>query len=275
MEINVLKRVTEEMTGNRSVALITVTEATGSTPGKTGAMMAVLADGTSYGTVGGGKLEGEVTKTARECLKTGEDRLLNYHLKDDAAGIGMQCGGDAQVFIKVFRPQNQLILVGGGHIAQALYHLGMMLGFRVTVVEDRKEFASRERFPEAEQLLLGDMGELMASMPLNNGSYVVIVSRGHQMDELALRAVLGKPAAYVGMIGSRTKVAHTVKSLRETGVSEEQIRQVYMPIGLDLGGQRPEEIAVSIMAQIMSVKYGTTPRHLKMLETESESAPNL
>jgi len=269
MEINVLKRVTEEMAGNRSVALVTVTEATGSTPGKTGAMMAVLADGSSYGTVGGGKLEGEVTKAARECLETGADQLLSYHLKDDADGIGMQCGGDAQVFIKIFKPQNQLILVGGGHIAQALYQLGIMVGFRVTVVEDRKEFANRERFPEAEQLLVGDMGEMMMAMSLTNGSYVVIVSRGHQTDEQSLRGVLGKPAAYVGMIGSRTKVAHTIKSLRETGVPEEQIRQVYMPIGLNLGGQKPEEIAVSIMAQILSVKYGTTPNHLKMLEIPS------
>jgi len=265
MEINVLKRITEEMGAEKPVALVTVIEATGSTPGKTGAMMAVLEDGTTFGTVGGGKLEGEITKEAVICLKTGEDRLLNYHLKDDEEGIGMQCGGDAQAFVKVFKPRQQLILAGGGHISQSLYHQGLMLGFRVTIVEDREEYCNRERFPQADQLLVGDMGKLMEDMPLGSGTYVVIGSRGHKMDEIALRAVMGRSVAYVGMIGSRNKVAHTIKSLRDSGVKEEHIDQVYMPIGLDLGGQKPEEIAISIIAQILAVKYGTEPKHLKVL----------
>ncbi len=265
MEINVLKRITEEMAAEKPVALVTVIEATGSTPGKTGAMMAVLEDGTTIGTVGGGKLEGEMTREAVECLAKGEDKLLNYHLQDDEEGIGMQCGGDAQAFVKVFKPRQQLILVGGGHIALSLYQLGLMLGFRVTVVEDREEYCNRERFPKAEQLLVGDMGQLMEDMPLGSGSYVVVVSRGHKMDELALRAILGRPVAYIGMIGSRNKVAHTIKSLRDSGIKEDHIDQVYMPIGLDLGGQKPEEIAVSIVAQILAVKYGTEPKHLKVL----------
>lgn len=265
MEINIMKYITDEMTGDRPVALVTVVEATGSTPGKTGAMMAVLNDGTIIGTVGGGKLEGEITKAAMECLKKGEDRLLQYHLQDDEQGIGMQCGGDAQVFIKVFQPRLQLVLVGGGHIAQELYKLGLMLGFRITILEDREEYANPRRFPQAEALRVGDMGKILEEMELGHASYVVIVSRGHKMDELALRAVLGREAAYVGMIGSRNKVANTIKSLRESGVAEEHIQQVFMPIGLDLGGQKPEEIALSIMAEILSVKYGTEPKHLKML----------
>lgn len=265
MEINVLKQITQEMANEKPVALVTVIEATGSTPGKTGAMMAVMEDGSTMGTVGGGKLEGEITKEAMDCLSKGQDRLLTYHLQDDEEGIGMQCGGDAQAFVKVFKPRQQLMLVGGGHIAQSLYHLGLMLGFRVSVVEDREEYCNRQRFPEAEELLVGDMGTLMAERPLGSGTYVVIVSRGHKMDEMALRAVLGRGAAYVGMIGSRNKVAHTIQSLRDSGVEEEHIRQVYMPIGLDLGGQKPEEIAVSIMAQILAVKYGTEPKHLKIL----------
>ena len=265
MEINVLKRITEEMANEKPVALVTVVEATGSTPGKVGAMMAVLEDGSTFGTVGGGKLEGEMTKEAMTCLKTGEDRLLSYHLQDDEEGIGMQCGGDAQAFVKVFKPRQQLVLVGGGHIALSLYKLGLMLGFRVTIVEDREEYCNRERFPEADGLLVGDMGKLMADMPLGSGTYVVVVSRGHKMDEIALRAVLGRPAAYVGMIGSRNKVGHTITSLRDSGIKEEYIDKVFMPIGLDLGGQKPEEIAVSIMAQILAVKYGTEPKHLKVL----------
>ena len=271
VEINVLKHITDQMAENRPAALVTVIEAAGSTPGKTGTMMAVLEDGTTVGTVGGGKLEGEIIKSARECLETGENRLLKYHLKDDEKGIGMQCGGDAQVFVKVFQPRQQLVLAGGGHIALSLYRLGLMMGFRVTVVEDREEFASRERFPEAENLLVGDMGKRLEELPLGADSYVVIVSRGHQMDELALRAVLDRPIPYVGMIGSRTKIANTIKSLRDTGVDEELIQKVYMPIGLDLGGQKPEEIAVSIMAEILAVKYGTTPSHLKMIPGKKDT----
>jgi xanthine dehydrogenase accessory factor len=265
VEINVLKHITDQMSGNRPVALVTVIEAAGSTPGKTGTMMAVLDGGTTVGTVGGGKLEGEIIKSARECLETGENRLLKFHLQDDEKGIGMQCGGDVQVFVKVFQARQQLVLAGGGHISLSLYRLGLMMGFRITVVEDREEFANRERFPEADNLLVGDMGKLLEELPLGAGSYVVIVSRGHQMDELALRAVLNRPIPYVGMIGSRTKIANTIKSLRDTGVDEETIQNIYMPVGLDLGGQKPEEIAVSIMAEILAVKYGTTPGHLKMM----------
>lgn len=265
MEISVVQRIAEEMAKENPVALVTVIEATGSTPGKTGAIMAVLADGTTLGTVGGGKLEGEITKEAVTCLERGEDRLLRYHLKDDEKGIGMQCGGDAQAFVKVFKPRQQLILAGGGHIAQSLYQLGLMLGFRITIMEDREEYCNRERFPQADELLVGDMGQLMKDTPLGSATYVVIVSRGHKMDELALRGALGRPCAYIGMIGSRNKVAHTIKSLRESGVEEEHIDKVFMPIGLDLGGQKPEEIAISIMAQILALKHGTEPKHLKIL----------
>lgn len=265
MEMNIMKHITEEITGERTVALVTVVEAIGSTPGKTGAMMAVNHDGTIMGTVGGGKLEGEITKAAMECLEKGEDRLIQYHLQDDEKGIGMQCGGDAQVFIKVFQPRLQLVLAGGGHIAQELYKLGLTLGFRITILEDREEYANPIRFPQAEALRVGDMGKILEEMDLGHTSYVVIVSRGHKMDELALRAVLGREVAYIGMIGSRNKVANTITSLRETEVPEEQISRVFMPIGLDLGGQKPEEIALSIMAEILAVKYGTQPRHLKML----------
>ncbi|MDW7671353.1 MAG: XdhC/CoxI family protein [Bacillota bacterium] len=272
MEINVLKHITDQMAENRPAAMVTVIEATGSTPGKSGTMMAVLEDGTTVGTVGGGTLEGEIIKSARECLERGESRLLKYHLTDDEKGIGMQCGGDVQVFVKVFQTRQQLVLAGGGHIAQSLYRLGLMMGFRVTVVEDREEYAGRDRFPEAENLLVGDMGKLLEELPMGAGSYVVIVSRGHQLDELALRAVMNRPVSYVGMIGSRAKIANTVKSLRDSGVDEELIQNVYMPIGLDLGGQKPEEIAVSIMAEILAVKYGTTPSHLKMKSGKTYSA---
>jgi len=258
--------ITQALREGRPVALATVVQARGSTPREAGAKMVVFADGTILGTVGGGAMEAQVIAAAREALAAGESRLLHFTLREGAdegseePGI---CGGDADVFIDVMLPQPTLLIAGAGHIAVPLARLGDILGFRVVVVDDRADFATPERFPTAGQLRVGDIATELSKVDINNQTYVVIITRGHAYDEAALRAVVNSPAAYIGMIGSRRKVATVFSHLREAGVSEEALARVHAPIGLDIGAETPEEIAVSIAAEIILVRRGGSGRTMR------------
>jgi xanthine dehydrogenase accessory factor len=166
------------------------------------------------------------------------------------------CGGDAQVFIEVMRLKQTLLIAGAGHVSQPLAELGYLMGFRTVVVDDRPELLTRERFPHADQLLVSDFQGLAEEVAVNELTYVVIVTRGHRYDTVVLGQVLGLPAAYIGMIGSRKKVREVFDTLLEQGVSAERLSQVYAPIGLRTGGQTPAEIALSIMAEVVMVQHG-------------------
>ncbi len=253
-EIN--KEVARCAEENIPAALATVVEATGSTPGRVGAKMLVYADGKIMGTVGGGCLEAAVIEEARHAIRKGQPRLSSYSLNPEAAGgIGMVCGGKVTVFIEPVLPKPHLVIAGGGHIAQEIFWLAKRLKFEVSVIDDRTEFASADRFPGADRLIVSDIGEALRSLPVHAQTYIVIVTRGHRYDEEALQAVLGSPAAYIGMIGSRKKIKTIYGNLENKGVAPELLEQVYAPIGLDLGGNEPAEIAVGVMAQILQVRY--------------------
>jgi xanthine dehydrogenase accessory factor len=240
---------------NIPAALATVVETTGSTPGRVGAKMLVFADGKIMGTVGGGGLEAAVIEEARHAIKSGRPRLSGYSLTpEQAGGLGMVCGGKATVYIEPVLPKPHLVIAGGGHIAKEIYWLAKRLNFEVSVIDDREEFANKERFPDADRLVVSDIAETLRSLPVHAQTYIAIVTRGHKYDEEALHAVLGTPAAYIGMIGSRRKIKTVYSSLENKGVDPELLKQVYAPIGLDLGGNEPAEIALAIMAQILQVQ---------------------
>ncbi|SET46924.1 xanthine dehydrogenase accessory factor [Natronincola peptidivorans] len=263
MEYKLLDVLREEVKENRKAALVTVTKAMGSTPRKTGSMMVVFQNGRTYGTIGGGKFEIAAIHAAVKSLEEGKSGSFHFQLNDEVGSLQMQCGGEADVFIKVFVPNHKLMLVGGGHIALSLYELGKKLGFFTVVFEDREEYANKARFPDVDEIQLGNIEEKLQNYPIDETCYIVIVTRGHQADESALKSVIHSNAAYIGMIGSKNKTAYILDNLRKEGIPQDTIDKLYAPIGLGLGGETPEEIALSILAEILLVKNNGRFIHMK------------
>jgi xanthine dehydrogenase accessory factor len=218
--------------------------------------MLVQANGKIIGTVGGGSIEHQVYKEALTLIEGNEARLAHFELTNaDASKEGMVCGGVVDVFLEPIKPLPALIIFGGGHISFFLARIGKMVDFRVTIIDDRPEFANAERFPEADETIAEEIAAVTKRLDINSSSYIVIVTRGHQKDTQVLQWAATTPAGYIGMIGSKRKI-HTVFSyLKTKGISQEQLDRVHSPIGLPIGAETPEEIAVSIMAEIIQVRH--------------------
>jgi len=239
----------------QEAALVTIVSTSGSTPREEGAKMLVKPDGAIVGTIGGGTLEAQVIEEAIKVIKQGKPKHLHMSLTaKEAEEAGMICGGDLEVFIEPILTTPTLFIFGGGHISLPLAKTAKLLGFKIAVIDDRAEFANTERFPEAEMVLADDFTKAFSKLKIDKTSYIVIVTRGHQHDELVLDMALGTPAKYIGMIGSKTKVKATYSHLLAKGVPKEKLDSVHSPIGLEIGAQTPEEIAVSILAEIVKVK---------------------
>jgi xanthine dehydrogenase accessory factor len=241
--------------GERTV-LATVVRVQGSTPREVGARMLLLGDGGICGTVGGGAREADVITAARELLAKGGSRLLAIDFQEGLrGGAGPVCGGTMEVFMERIDPARQVIIAGAGHVAYFLHRALALLEFRTVVVDPRPEWASEERFPGA-ALVHAPFPEGVAGVAIGAADAVVLVTPGHQHDRETLRCALATPAAYIGMIGSRTKVATVFRGLREEGFDAEAIGRVHAPIGLDIGAETPAEIAVAIAAEIVAVLHG-------------------
>ncbi len=237
--------------------LATVIDAKGSTPRKTGAKMVVLPDGKTIDTVGGGKVEAQVIQDALDCLRRGESRTVEYALRPTGEhALGMVCGGETTVFLEVHAPSRTLLIVGAGHISQKLCPMAKLLDFRVVVIDSRPEFANAQRFEQADEVIVGSPAEAASLTRIDDRTHVVIVTHGHLFDKDALRSVVTSPAAYIGMIGSRNKVRIVLDDLAAEGIPAEALARVHAPIGLDLGGQTPGEISVSILGQIIAEWHG-------------------
>jgi xanthine dehydrogenase accessory factor len=236
------------------VVMATVVRAAGSTPRTAGARMLLVADGTIRGTVGGGVREGDVIAAAREVLRKGGSRLLSVDFVEGLkGGEGPVCGGAMEVFMERIDPARRAVIAGAGHLGHALARILALLEYHVIVVDPRQEFASAERFPGA-TLVHMPFPAGIASLDLAPADAVVLVTPGHQHDRESLRCALDSPAGYLGMIGSKTKVATVFQALRDEGVSDEQLARVHAPIGLAIGAETPAEIAVAIAAEIISLK---------------------
>ena len=269
MEMNeaVHQATLEALQQNEPACVLTIVEVSGSTPRGVGAKMLLRADGSSIGSIGGGALEAAALQDAREALDRGESRLEAYSVRgqdDGALGI---CGGDARVFIEVIHTRRTLLIAGAGHVAQPIAELGHMLGFRVVVVDDRAELASSTRFPDADELVVTSFQHLLDKVSVTSRTYVVIVTRGHEHDGVVLQQALSTPAAYIGMIGSRTKVKQVFETLLAGGTSEEALARVFAPVGLRIGGQTPAEIALSIMAEIALVEHDGTGEPMSLRDS--------
>ena len=228
----------------------------GAPPGvgvEVGAKLLVERDGSTLGTLGSAELDDAVTGDARQAMDERGSRVVSYPVPGTA-----QPDGAILVFHEVLEPQPQLLIVGAGHIAVPLAHYGKTLGFEVVVLDDRDKYASRERFPDANRVIAADFGPTLRDFPLTPATYVVIITRAHTYDEESLRLILNKPAAYIGMIGSRRRVQTVLRTLAGEGYDRERLGAIHAPIGLDIGSETPEEIALAIIAEVVVVRRGGT-----------------
>ncbi|NOY98143.1 MAG: XdhC family protein [Chloroflexi bacterium] len=263
MNTSIYQALAELEENNQAAALCTVVRSRGSTPRNSASKMLVYADGGIIGTVGGGELENRVIAEALEALKDGTPRLLEYNMVDPERGDPGICGGQLEVFVEPILPAPMLVVIGGGHVGKAVVHLAKWLGFRVALSDDRPEFCTPEAVPGADAYHPVPMHELPRQFDITPQTYLVLTTRGANVDMAGLPALLQSPAAYIGVIGSKRRWATTVKALREQGVPDEQIQRVHSPIGLEIQAETPEEIAVSILAEIIMLRNGGTGKSMK------------
>jgi xanthine dehydrogenase accessory factor len=276
---DVLEALLAELDRGRRAVLVTVVRSSGSTPRGPGARMLVRSDGTSVGTIGGGAFEAVAQADARDLLAGGGGRtaIKRYTFTERGEdALGMACGGNAEILLEVVEAGELLVIFGAGHVGCALAKAAAAVGFRPALVDDRPEACEA-----AERLGVGDVRrcdpEWSRGVPVTDGSsYVAVVTRCHRTDRMALRHALRRPARYVGLIGSRRKREVIFRELRdEDGIAVDDLRRVRCPIGLPLGGETPEEIAVSIVAELLQVRHGTggPPADTRSDAPSGEGAP--
>jgi xanthine dehydrogenase accessory factor len=235
-------------------ALATIVHTNGSIPSYESSRMLVREDGSSQGTVGGGCVEADVWAAAREVMHKEAPRKLVFHLNNEATyDNGLICGGTVEIFVEPILPQPILYLFGGGHVSTAVAKAAQAVGFGVGVIDDREAFANSQRFPMAQEIYTS-YDDAFAKLQPNSSSFLVIVTRGHKEDMRVLAWAVRTSARYVGMIGSRRKVLSVYKALEKEGYTMEEFERVYAPMGLDIGALSPEEIAVSIVAELVAVR---------------------
>ena len=250
-------------TSHQSAALCTVVKTTGSTPRHSTSKLLVYQDGHIIGTVGGGELENRVRKEALASLQDGQPRLLTYNMTDPSRGDAGVCGGQVEVFVEPILPSPMVVVLGGGHVGKAVAHLAKWLAFRVAVSDDRPEFCTRESNPDADEFYPVLMAELPLHLNITRQTALILTTRGNNVDIAGLPALLESQAGYIGVIGSSRRWSETVKSLNQVGISDEQLKRVHSPIGLGIGAETPEEIAVSIMAEILMLRGDGTGKQMQ------------
>ncbi|HEY7983609.1 MAG TPA: XdhC/CoxI family protein [Ktedonobacterales bacterium] len=259
------------------VALATVVKTYGAAPCALGARLLVRAGGATAGTLGGADTDGRVARDALAALGTGQAAMFTYHLDPDGSDSVGSCGATLEVFIEPLRPEPRLLIAGSGHVGQALARLVAPLGWRVALLDDRSEFAREASLPPGIELAVGEMPELLSRRQPDSSTWIVIATRGHRTDEDVLRAALAGPTAYVGMIGSPSKVRNIFTKLLAAGVALDVLARVHAPIGLDLGAATPDEIALSIAAEMLMARHGASgaplrERHALLAEAQAAAA---
>lgn len=255
---NIYNKISEAINNNISSWLVTVSNVTGSTPASVGMKMLVYSDGNISGTVGGGEIEKKVIDKIVN-TKPGEIEKWSYNLgtnDDSAESTNMVCGGVQEVIVEPLLVGSPLYIIGGGHCGMALSNLASKTGFLVTVIDNREEWSNKTKHPNAISTICCDYREVSKKIYLSKESFIVIMTHGHIHDALVLEQLINKDYKYIGMIGSKTKVKIVLEDLVKKGFSLEKVKKVFSPIGLDILTHRPDEIAVSIVAQMIAVKNG-------------------
>jgi xanthine dehydrogenase accessory factor len=236
-------------------ALATIVEVRGSIPSYECAKLLVREDGSIAGTIGGGCVEAEVWNAAREVIETETPKHLSFNLGQDAAyDNGLICGGQLEVFVEPVLPVPHAYIFGAGHISKSLSKVATLAGFAAVVIDNRESFASQERFPEAKEVHAAEYEDVFPRLPINETSFVIIVTRGHRDDMRVLKLAVATPARYIAMIGSKRKVLNVVRELEKEGVARAVLERIHAPMGLDIGAISPEEIAIAVAAEMIAVR---------------------
>ena len=244
--ISIFQKLSTAIENHQPVALATIIDVQGASPARIGFKILVWPDGKFLGNIGGGELEKRIRNAAQEAIKKGRAQSVHYSLKEKGEdAIGMLCGGDVTVFIEPYVTKPILLIVGGGHIGRPLSEMARIAGYDVKIVDVRPERGDRA---------------VLTSKEITSNTYVVLITEDHVTDEQALRDILPTPASYIGMIGSQQKIRTILEHLRSGGCEEEQLSQLHGPIGLDLGGRQPAQIALAILAEIEMVRHGGSGR---------------
>jgi xanthine dehydrogenase accessory factor len=236
-------------------AMATIVEVRGSIPSYESAKLLVREDGSMVGTIGGGCVEAEVWNAAREVIDTEKPKHLTFNLGQDAAyDNGLICGGQLDVFVEPVLPIPRAFIFGAGHISKSLSKVASLAGFSTVIIDNRESFANRERFPEAAEVYAEEYEDVFAKLPVNENSYLVIVTRGHRDDMRVLKLAIGTPARYIAMIGSKRKVINVIRELEKEGLERPAFERIFAPMGLDIGAISPEEIAIAVAAEMIAVR---------------------
>ncbi len=244
-------------------ALCTIIQSTGSTPRHTGSKMIVHPDGSISGSVGGGLIEKQVIDEALKCIQTGKSKKASYDLVDPSKGDVGICGGHVEVYIEPIGQKPLLVVIGGGHVGKAVLHLAKWLGFKTAVSDDRPEFCTPEANPDADQFFVLPMEELVNHLAIDHNSYLVLTTRGYDVDIKGIPSLLDKKPAFIGVIGSKRRWIVTRKALLAQGIPETKVAEIRSPLGLELNAETPEEIAISIMAEVIMVQKDGSGKSMK------------
>ena len=269
---SVLRALAELEAAGGAAALCTVVHERGSVPRHAGSKMLVYPDGHVLDTVGGGEMESRVVQAALAALADGQPRTVSYQLVDPASGDPGVCGGEVEIFVDPIQPPPTLLIIGAGHVGKALTQLGHWLGFRVALADDRPEYCRPEWAPGADEYLCLPARELPAHFTFTSQTYIVMPTRGAAFDVEALPHLLDVPQAYLGVIGSRRRWATAERKLRQAGVPAEKLARVHAPMGLELQAETPEEIAVSIAAEIIMLRRRGTGQPMRVTEQNQADA---
>ena len=245
-------------------ALATIVSRKGSTPRKDPAKMLVYEDGRQLGSIGGGCTEAEVSREAMMVMRTEKPRLLSFDLTEvDAEESGLLCGGIMEVYVEPILPDPLLYIFGAGHVGQSVAHAAKAIGFKIALVDDRIKYANSERIPQADIFYVDSWEENFRKLPINDSSYILIATRGHNYDLACLRFALKTRAKYIGLLGSRRKTKLLYEALEREGADPSAFERVYAPVGIEIGSETPEEIAISIVAELVAVRKNLEIRPLK------------
>lgn len=263
--VSIFQDIQMALQRGEQIAIATVVKTSGSAPCTPGHKLLVYSDGTTKGKLAGPQTDQQVVAASLNALRQGQSQLIHVHIDADQGESVGSCGATLEIFCEVLRPEPRLVIAGAGYVAQALANLATRLHFQIDVVDDRRDLANPAHFSENIQLNFGDIPQTIQALKPDNATSIVIVTRGHTSDKEALRAALTTPAVYIGMIGSTGKVKQIFRTLQQEGIALEQLERVHAPIGLDIGAETPDEIALSIAAELVMIRHHGSGASLKSI----------
>ncbi len=263
MKKTIIQHLADIEQSGQLAALCTIIESSGSTPRHTGSKMLVFEDGKIEGTIGGGELENRVIQEALQAIKEEKTKKLNYKMADPTQGDPGVCGGQVEIFVEPILPPKKIIVIGAGHVGKAVAHLAKWLGYMVIISDDRPEYCTPAFVPDADEYIICSLADLVKETHINPQTALILTTRNIQVDIEGLPSLITSTAGYIGVIGSKKRWATTTKKLIEKGIKPEALENIHSPMGLELKAETPEEIALSIMAEILLLKTKSSGKPMK------------